>query len=161
MSYRKTLFAASVLVALAASPVRSEEYYFRGLGEIFSAGVCFVGSGECYSYMNVHGAIRDACAVSNKSANVKVVGHSFGAAAALKFTWEVTKCGRNVTHVVFMDALTTPYGLPKNTKWRAYQTPGFSGNVNKSANVVSVGDLHAFQTFNTTTLNSAREFLDR
>lgn len=155
------LFLSSLSLAalVASAPVRAEEYYFRGALEVASLGICALGPGDCWSNHFVDAAIERACNSPSREP-IKVAGHSLGAAAALRFTWEAAKCGRKVSKVVFLDPLTVAYDMPPGTRWRAYCTPGFRVNCDMENGDEAVFNLHAFQTFSPELLRKARGFLN-
>ena len=115
---RMTSLCTSVLLAAAAvapDAARSEEIYFRGLGEIFSAGICTVGPGSCRSFLSVEAEIERLCA-DRPAAPVKVAGHSLGASAAMRAVHGLAECGVKVSAAAFLDPMTHPYDMPAGTR---------------------------------------------
>lgn len=114
------LFAAGLA---ATAPLRSEEIYFRGLGEVFSAGICSVGPGACRSFLSVESEIERLCAAPAKGP-VKLAGHSLGASAAMRAAHGLAECGVRVEAVVMLDPMIHPYDMPRGTRWVAlYSAP--------------------------------------
>lgn len=150
---------ALTLALMCSTPaMAAEEHYFRGFLEVFSAGVCATGNGECHSYLSVEGVINDVC--SRKPKVTRVVGHSMGAGAALRFVHGVTTCGVKVEKAVFLDALTKPYDIPKHTQVILWASPAFYGHVEGYPGVRRYDGGHIQLAFDTDVRRFVRFFLD-
>ena len=159
---RKAIFAAFAFVVSLAAPARSEEVYITGFGHIFSAGICSVGPGRCISYLFVESAIEDVC-TKRPTTPVRVVGHSMGASAAIKFVNGVTACGVKVDAAAFLDPLVHPktFGIPKGVRTLTLYSPGFFGAGEGQEDAERYSGGHIMQAFDGSVHSRVRALFDR
>ena len=147
----------ALLAAMIATPAAAEDLFIKGFGDVFSAGLCEIGPGRCISYTAIDGEIADFCARRPKP--IRVVGHSFGAMAAIEFVMEVRKCGLTVEAAFLLDPLTAPR-LPSATRTRVIYSPAYASMfADGQPNQRTVDVSHVGQTFDPGIQAEIRSFL--
>lgn len=122
----RALAVPAFVIALGCAAPMAEEIYFRGLGEVFSLGVCSVGPGECRSFLSVEAEIRRLCDNPPRGP-VRVVGHSLGASAALRAVHGLADCGVKVDAAALLDPMTHPYDIPRGTRILSIYSTTYAG----------------------------------
>lgn len=150
--------ALSAMIA-AFAPARSEEIYFRGLGEVFSAGVCGIGSGSCWSFLGVENAIADFC--KRRPKPVFVAGHSMGGSAAMRFVHGLSECGMTVDAAAFLDPMAHPYDIPSGMRTVTLYSTFFAGTGEGYSDAHSIGGSHIGMAFSPAVRGIVRDLFDR
>ena len=155
------VIACSSLLTLTACKVKAEELYIRGLGEIFSAGVCSIGAGKCISSFFVDNAIADFC--ERRPKQIRVAGHSLGASAAIRFVNGMQACGLKVDAAAFLDPMVHPreYGIPAGIRTLTLYSTTYAGVGENQPDAEFYTGGHIMQAFDPSVLRRVRALFDR
>lgn len=138
--------AVALAAMIAAAPASAEEVYFRGFGQIFSAGVCWIGPGRCTSYLMVEREIEDLC--QRRPSPIFVAGHSMGGSAAMRLVHGLDACGVKVNAAAFLDPMAHPYDMPAGTKTLTFYSAVYAGTGEGKPGSIFIGGSHIGLAFN-------------